>query len=360
MDNLLDIYTKLKLYVGNEIIITYYTSDGQKHTEEAILSDIIDFSHIFVRIPNKTKTQEINIQTNQHIKKITFFSEDNINESISFKSSKTTIYKNPYLINYNNPFNHYEELIPKMTDLFNIEQSSFQKRKEQIKKYFNLDTKSKYEDLFFSQTQKEEFETFFSLLVQELKIYALKNGYNQDLKEISTGSTSIVYELGDKIIKIGKPRRHKTIPYCEFILQPIINRTLEFDDYPIHLEITQKVLVLNNQDEHAHLSEDERFQEAVSVLSQSLYSIGLSSNDLHPGNVGILLKDNKIHYDEITFDTGDSNVTSISNNNNLRILSKGRSVIIDLDDIIIENKEKYYQYLDSIGLTTNKEKILKP
>lgn len=344
MNNLIDIYTKLKLHVDNEIIITYYTNDGNKHIEEVILLDIIDFSHIVITSINKT----------QLTRKITFFSKENIIESISFKYSKKTIYQNPYLTTYNNPFKHFEQLQTIINHTFNIEQSTFQKRKEQIMQYLRLDTKLKYEDLFFSQKQKEEFETFFCLIVKELQAYAIKNGYEPDLKKICTGSTSIVYELGDKIIKIGKPRRHKTIPYCEFILQPILNRILEFDDYPIHLEVTQKTLVLDNQDEHAHLSEDERFQEAVSILSRNLYSIGLSSNDLHPGNIGILLKKNKIHYDEIAFDTADSNATSISNNNNFRILPKERCVIIDLDDIIIENKEKYYQYLDSISLKKRK------
>ena len=349
MDNLLDIYTKLKLHIGNEIIVTYYTNDGNKHIEAIILLDIIDFSHIVIT----------NIDKTQPTKKITFFSKDNIIESISFKHSKKTIYQNPYLISYNNPFKHFEQLQIIMKQTFNIERYTFQKREEQIMQYLRLDTKLKYEDLFFSAKQKEEFETFFRLIIKELQTYAIKNGYEPDLKKICTGSTSIVYELGDKIIKIGKPRRSKTIPYCEFILQPIINRTFEFDGYKIHLEITQKTLAIDNQDEHAHLSEDERFQEDVSILNKNLYSIGLSSNDLHPGNIGILLKTNKIHYDEITFDTADSNVTSISNNNNFRILPKGRSVIIDLDDIIIEDKEKYYQYLDSIGLKQDKIKSLK-
>lgn len=353
MDNLLDIYTKLKLNVDSEIIVTYYTNDGTIHTEEVILSDIINFSYILIKEINQDKT-------NQYTRIIRFFSKETIIKSISFKNTKKEIYQNPYLVSQNNPFKHFEELKHIMKQFFNIDQSTFQKRKEQITNYFRLDVKFKYEDLFFSQKQKEEFETLFSLLIKELRIYAIKNGYTPDLKKISNGSTSIIYEIGDKIIKIGKPRRYKTIPYCEFILQPIFNRTLEFDGYEIHLEITQKTLVLDNQDGHAHLSEDERFQEAVSILRKNLYSIGLSSNDLHPGNVGILLKANKIHYDEITFDTADSIVTSIANNNNFRILPKGRSVIIDLDDIIIENNEKYHQYLDSIVFNKHQTKTLKP
>ena len=357
MDNLLDIYTKLKLIISSEIIITYYTSDGNKHQEEVILSDIIDFSYILIKDINKEPSQQTLSTKNQHTRTITFISKETIIESITFKKSKTTIYQNPYLTSYNNPFKHFEELTHTMKQFFSIDESTFQKRKEQIINYLRLDVKFKYEDLFFNQKQKEEFETFLNLIIEELQIYAIKHGYNPDLKEVCSGSTSIIYELGDKIIKIGKPRRYKTIPYCEFILQPIINRTLEFDGYKIHLEITQKTLVLDNQDGHAHLSEDERFQEARSILSQSLYSIGLATNDLHTGNIGILLQDNKIHYDEINFDTADSSVTSIENNNNLRILPKRNSVIIDLDDIFIEDIEKYHQYLDSIGYNKHKTKL---
>ena len=85
------------------------------------------------------------------------------------------------------------------------------------------------------------------------------------------------------------------------------------------------------------------------MLKNNLKEIGLNSDDLHPGNVGILLKDNKIHFDDIFYDTSPPTTTSITNNNNYKILSRGNYVIIDLDSLEIEDEEKYNNYLESIS-----------
>lgn len=345
MENLLDTYTKLKLNIGNEIIVTYHTSDGNKYTRKVILLDIEYFDNILVAYNNILMC-------------IPFSDSNVIIESITLNHSPKPIYLNPYF--NSNPSLNYEQLEKATQDTFKNIKLALEKREKIIEKYLSASENVKYEDLFFSQKQKEEFELFFHILIKELSEYAQKNGFNPELKEISIGTTSIIYEIGDKIIKVGKPRRYSTIPYCEYLLQPIINRDLTFDDYPIHLEITQKVLVLDNKDGFASQSEDERFNEVVSVLNKGLYSIGLSSDDLHPGNVGILLQDNKIHFEGITFDTANEEVTSIDNNNNLRILPKGRFVIIDLDALEIEDEEKYNNYLRSIGFNKNKTRTLSP
>ena len=161
----------------------------------------------------------------------------------------------------------------------------------------------------------------------------------------------MVYEIGDKIVKIGKIRRCNYIPYCEYILQPIINLDLIFDGYPIRIEVTNKVYALYNSDGCCIYTDDERFDEMAEAFREIFYSIGLSTRDLHPGNIGILLNDNKIDYNGFSIEIGNSLVTSIENNNNLRILKKGRFVVIDLDCIKIENKDKYIKYLEYIGFS---------
>lgn len=349
MDDLIATYTKIKFKIGEKIIVVYYTKDGNKHIEETYLSDIVSFSHIWVK--NKDKTTSI-----------PFFSSDIIIESITFKGYNQPTFYNHYIqqLSPTNPFEKYQELKMIMDNLFKTNQNKLNERKKTIKMYLLRRGFVEYNDLFFSQKQKEEFELFFSIILEELSQYAKNHNFDNNLKLVCIGSTSIIYELGDKIIKIGKPRRKKSIPYCEYILQPIINQTLEFDGYPIHIEITQKVFALDNEDGFALYSEDERFKEIVSELEKSLYSIGLSTDDLHPGNVGILLSDNKIHFDGINFDTGNDTATSITNNNNLRILKKGRFVIIDLDSLEIEDIIKYSNYLKSIGYNKEKIRKLKP
>ena len=336
MNNLIDIYTKLILKIGNEIIVTYYTNDGIKHTKESLLLEVRKFSYIL-------------IGNNQEILELPFISENILIESITFKKEKSPIYLNPYIKESTNPFLYYDFISNSMNQIFLDYQDLLQKREKRIKKYIAKYETVTLEKLFFTEKQEQEFKLFFNTLITELSNFAIKKGLDPSLKEICSGTTSIIYEIGDKIIKIGKPRRTPVIPYCEYILQPIINRIFEFDGYPIHIEVTQKVFTLDNKDGYACESEDERFQEIVSILNKELYAIGLSSRDLHPGNVGILLEDNKIHFDEITFDTSDDETTSIENNNNLKILKKGRYVIIDLDSLEIEDEEKYCNYLKSIG-----------
>lgn len=340
MDNLLDIYTRLKLHYGYTIKITYFTNDNHSHTKEAILLDVYDFSSIY-------------IETDKELLSIPFISSHTIIKSIYLLNNNIPIYFNSYIEQVENPFLNYEVLKEKIFNSNTINKDIIEKRKEIINKYLAKYTTVQYKDLFFSKHQQQEFEIFFNMLIDELTKYAIKNGYDSTLKKISAGTTSIIYELGDKIIKIGKPRRSNSIPYCEYILQPIINKVFEFDNYPIHIEVTQKAFTMNNQDELG--TNIKLFNQIVSNLQEKLYNIGLQAYDLHPANVGILLQDNKIHFDDIDFETSPEDTTSIKNNNNQQILKKGNYVIIDLDLLEIENEEKYQKYLESISKSKTKK-----
>lgn len=348
MNNLIDIYTRLKLGVGREIVAIYYTKDGARHTEETSLLDTIYFSHIWIGRGKNERTS------------LPFFNQEVIIESITFKRDSQPTYSNSYLkgCEFENPFACYNQLEDQMQQVIYCNKDSLEERKELIKRYLKKDDYVKYEELFFSAKQKEEFEAFFSVLVKELEKYALSRGFDEKLKHIFTGTTSIIYEVGDKIVKIRKPRRMETIPYCEYILQPILNRTLAFDGYPIHIEVTQKVLTLD-QLYGCSYDDVEKREEYVSILSTlvaNLDAIGLCFTDYGPGNIGILLEDNQIHYDEIAFATADDRVTSIENNNHFKILPKGMPVIIDLDCVEIKDKKKYAKYLKSLSSKQGKKK----
>ena len=336
MNNLLDVYTRLKLHIGSIIKITYFTNDNNSHTEEALLLDIYDYSNISIYLTNEGKIQNI-----------PFISSHTIIKSIFLQNNSIPIYYNKDIEQEKNPFKNYQEQKAKIFNYIATNQEILQQRKKTINKYLARYTIVQYEDLFFSKHQQQEFEIFFNLLTDELTKYAIKNGYDSTLKKISSGTTSIIYELGDKIIKIGKPRRSNSIPYCEYILQPIINKTFEFDNYPIHIEVTQKVFTMHNQKESE--TNIKLFNQIVSILKENLSNIGLQSSDLHPDNVGILLQDNKIHFNDIYFETSPEKSTSIINNNNNKIIPKGSYVIIDLDSLEIKNEEKYQEYLESIS-----------
>lgn len=337
MVDYVDVYTRLKMNTNKKIIITYYSSYGYKETKEVILKDVVGFKYIVVN-------DDIGETS------IPFFGIDAMIESIIFKDSGTKIFNNPYVSK-----EIFDGLYIKEGISENIRQRLFggvdinlEDRENFIQRYKAKESTFDYDDLFFSEKQKQEFKTFFGLLLKELIQYCEDNGLDTTFKLIGKGTTSIIYSIGDKIIKIGKPRRKSTIPYCEYLLQPIINRDFEFDGYPIHIEVTQKVIVCENIRESWS---NEQFRAIRDELAERIHAIGLKSNDLHPGNIGILTDENKIHFNSIKFDIGNDFATSIQNNNNLKIKGKGEFVIIDLDCLEIEDMVKYSNYLRSLGYT---------
>lgn len=337
MNDFLDIYTRLKMKTDSDIILTYYSSYGYKETRKFKLIDVVGFSYILV----ENEEEKVSIP---------FFGKDAMIESITIKNSNKPIYFNPYV---NKDIfegfyikKGYTESIKQ--DLLGKKDLNLEDRENFIQKYKAKESNFEYDELFFTKKQKREFTDFFELLIRDLSNYCKNNGLDSNLKLIDKGTTSIVYSIGDKIVKIGKPRRKSSIPYCEYLLQPIINRDFEFDGYPIHIEVTQKVIVCESIKDSWS---DEKFVTIRDELAEKLHAIGLKSTDLHPANIGILTLENKIHFDSIHFDIGNEISTSIQNNNNLRIKGAGEFVIIDLDCLEIEDIAKYSDYLRKIGFS---------
>lgn len=347
MDNLLDVYTRLKLRIGCKVIVELYKY-GKRYVVPMILNDVYDFLYIF-------GTSDID----EYVR-IDFFGSNMMIKSIKVDGSSLPIYNNPYV--NEGIFKNFlidkklgKEIMDKVLGKdYDSENFGTCGRDYLIEKYLIRDKNVKYDDLFFSDKQRLEFEEFFKMLTDELVVYAKKMNLDSEIKFVCSGKTSLVYEIGDKIIKIGKPRRCHMIPYCEYLLQPIINRDFSFDGYPIHIEVSQKVLVLENDGKSLVYSEDKQFNQIIDEIRKKLCQIGLCAKDLHPGNVGILLEDNKIHYDEIDFLVGDDCATSIESNNGLKILDKGKFVILDLDCLWISDIVKYTEYLKSIGYDYDK------
>lgn len=337
MNDFLDIYTRLKMKTDSNIILTYYSSYGYRETKRFKLVDVVGFKNVLVK-------------NEEGLVSIPFFGLDAMIESITFENSNKPIYFNPYVNKdiFDGFYikDGYAENIKQ--NLLGKKDLNLEDRENFIQKYMTKRSTFEYDELFFSEKQKREFTDFFEMLIKDLTNYCKNNGLDSNLKLIAKGTTSIVYSIGDKIIKIGKPRRRSSIPYCEYLLQPIINRDFEFDGYPIHIEITQKVLVCENMKDSLP---DKKIHAIIKQLSDSLHAIGLKSTDLHPGNIGLLTTDNKIHFDSTNFEIGNEVSTSIQNNNNLGIKKAGEFVIIDLDCLKIEDNTKYSNYLRSIGFS---------
>lgn len=338
--NFIDIFTRLKMKINKDVIVSFYRSYGQREIKKFNLIDVNGFSNIVV-------------ENDEGQVSIPFFGMDAIIETISISEIEKPIYSNPY-VNENSFSGFYTKFgVPEQMSKQVFGNSDIDclimDRAHFICEYNKKDFAFEYDDLFFSEKQREEFNYFFSHLITELEEYAKKQGLDSSLSIINKGTTSIVYKIGDKIVKIGKPRRQPMLPYCEYLLQPIINRVFEFDGYPIHIEVTEEVMVCKNDAVNLNI-DDETFQSIAIELRKQLMEIGLKADDMHSGNVGILLKDNKIHYGDERPEIGDDFSTSIVNNNNLRIKKKGECVLIDLDLIEIKDVNKYSNYLRNIGM----------
>ena len=232
MIDLIEAYAKIKLRIDNDIVVTYYLGNGNKVTKKCKLLNIYKFSYICVLVDDK-------------VSYLRFLDYDMVIESIKSSDSNSYLYYNLYIQEniFDNGFIKVDSLYDIKRKIMDYNEIELDNIDDYIEDYLSRGDILEYDDLFFSKKQREEFELFFNTLIKGLSNYAKKNGFNNELRHISSGTTSIVYELGDKIIKIGKPRRYDTIRYFEYLLQPIYNKLMDFDGYPIWVEVTQKVFV---------------------------------------------------------------------------------------------------------------------
>lgn len=150
-----------------------------------------------------------------------------------------------------------------------------------------------------------------------------------DLKRISQGAFSQVYELGDKIIKIGV-RNVDTFNDNPYIIAPLIRKVIDIDEYndkSRYIEVEEKV------DTETDVTEEQLYQ-----LYKNLRNLGLIWTDIKKENVGYLLKDNVMHWKKDISDTPEAR--SLKEKRGDTILKKGDLVIIDADWIFDESNYK--------------------
>ncbi len=171
--------------------------------------------------------------------------------------------------------------------------------------------------------KKEKIYDTVRLLVEDL---ALKeNVHLHDIKHIATGGYSNVLQVGSKILKLGKKRKNFSIKNNKRFLAGFRGeiKSFYFDDVILTYEITETV-------DTEHIVNINLYE-----LYKELRDKKLIWTDCHKGNVGILLKDNKVYYKDI--DYIDKNATGYTSENK-EILKKGDVVILDNDYIFTEEE----------------------
>ena len=206
------------------------------------------------------------------------------------------------------------ELSQKNKKLLN--QKLSENKKEFLSALFNLDPTINEDD-------KENLLFVLEKLVDELITNEKVNLV--DIKKVSGGNYSKVAIIGDKVLKVGSERMRFNIPYNEHILVPIIRKDLSIiSDISMLIEVSEKV------DTNFHLTDDELYQ-----IYKDLRINGIIWTDVKNDNLGRLLKDNIVHYDNVLLDNEAKGIEGTST----KTLKKGEYVIIDTDFIYDEDDE---------------------
>ena len=166
MNSPIDVYTRLKLRTDEKVIVSFYNEYGQKETITAILKDVIGFDYIVL----KTIDSEISIP---------FFGLNSMIESITFVNTNRAVYYNPYInedILLRQYTNNYEVEVIKRK-MLGEGKLNFENRNSFIQKFQMKKTPFTYDELFFSEKQKREFNDFFEELIKDLTRYCKDNNY---------------------------------------------------------------------------------------------------------------------------------------------------------------------------------------
>ena len=175
----------------------------------------------------------------------------------------------------------------------------------------------------YTKEQLKELFSVISLLTDEI---LNEEGLSYaDIKRLPQGAYSDVIEIGSKVIKVGGKRFCYHVPNCPYLLQPLIRVNLE-DISSIRgtIEVEEKV------DMDLNISTSE-----VYSLYEKLRQYGIIWLDAKESNIGRLLKDNNLYYYQPLALSMESRGLHASND---YVLSKGESVVVDLDHLFLEDE----------------------
>lgn len=167
------------------------------------------------------------------------------------------------------------------------------------------------------------------------------------IKLIGRGEFSDVYQIGNKIIKLGKKRGTKTFPNNPYIVKPLLRKEFELGEKTkIFVEVCEKILT------NCCTKED------VDEIYKKMRRLGLVWIDVKQKNLGKLLKDNKIYWNKLL--SPSDTALMLQEYRGSEELKKGDVVICDADYIYDESGKNYnIQRVAEYELKFKKEKNLK-
>ena len=278
---------------------------------------------------------------------------DRVNEVIEYIKSKN------YLKKYLHNKNYFDAIIKKSNNLLSL--------KEYTSNDFIINKKitkmiDQNERVFTKQILNKTIKDFrmeYDIIptnlkiIEEINYLIIKEIANNEkvkissIKLIGRGEFSDVYQIGDKIIKLGKKRGTKTFPNNPYIVKPLIRKEFELGEKTkIFVEVCEKILT------NCCTKED------VDEIYKKMRRLGLVWIDVKQKNLGRLLKDNKIYWNK-PLNPSDT-ALMLQEYRGLEELKKGDVVICDADYIYDELGKNYnIQRVAEYELKFKKEKSLK-
>ncbi len=249
--------------------------------------------------------------------------------------------------------NHFDEIINNYSPLelfdrfisdMNGEEKLEEKRKEYINsnfdviidKLYGVFNKTALRENVLNEEQLKERQAIKDLIRMVFSEVASNEGVEySDIKLIGHGAFVYAFQVGDKIIKLGRSRASLTYPNNPFVLTPLIRKKFSIDGTKwyegIFIEAVERVDVLTRDD----VNEEELYG-----LYSKMRDIGLEWMDIEARNVGRLRKDNVIHWNEELAPSDEvlGLYPMVGDGIQLR---KGDLVILDADFIFEEGKIPY-------------------
>ena len=181
-----------------------------------------------------------------------------------------------------------------------------------------------------------DYKTINALTIIFDEIAQNENTDLSNLQYKGSGFFSNVYKLGNKVIKLGKPKFYHEIPYHKRLLQPLIRR--EILPKCLYIEISE---YLNSR---KNITEND-----VYSVFKELRDDGIIWLDPKPENLARLEKDNIIHFKETLYVENES-LGFLPSNSKKEVLHAGDLVIIDLDFLFkeddTENIARGYRFIN--------------
>ena len=229
---------------------------------------------------------------------------------------------------------YYKDCLESYNDIIDVIKTKID---EEPKKYLEHYIVSTLSDNYAIKAWKEDYFDIVFMIIDEVR--KNENVGFSDIDRISMGGFSSVYNVGNKVIKIGT-RMNYTFTDNPYIVKPLLRRSFG----GIVVEVTEKV------DTNIHVDENQLYE-----MYSNLRDMGLIWTDIKSANIGRLLKDNKYYWNSELSDS--SKARGLNEKVGEVELKKGDLVLLDADWIFTEGsnikvppfsqaEQLYYKFKD--------------